>query len=206
MFKLFAAFAFIFVVGSLLSALFSGNSFGASTLSGNMTDSSSVATIGITSATGYLNPGGAANCNVAGTPCEVAIIEGEIFLYSNIELTVDATCAPFSAPCLTGVSRGENFTDPKTHASGEIVYSELPGTLNMIATMAVARNTVNVGPIDTLIPSPNAFVSAVGSLVVTDYAFFSNVQLIRIFVLAAFVGFIGALLIILFSTVRGLFG
>lgn len=197
MFKLFAGMTFLFIVGSVLSALFDGNSFSASTLREEMSDSATITTVPLTSTASYLNPGG------AGT--EVVIIQNEVMEYSGIELTVDATCAPFSAPCLTGVNRARNSTDAKTHAAGSIVYTEALGTINSLMSFQVVRNTINFGSFNTFIPSPLALIQAVTPLILFDYAYLEDASILRMLMAVLGVGFAASLFGIMLTMGFGLF-
>lgn len=198
MFQMFLGISFMFIVGSLLSALFDGNSFAASTLSADMGSGANIDTIGLVSASGYADPDG------VGT--ELVVIENEVFAYSDIELTDDATCSPFSAPCLTGVVREQNNTDARQHPSGEVVYSHALGTINMLTTFDVAKNTINVGIFNTPIPSLTAFGSAFMPLILFDYAYLDSIPILRFFLMAIGVAFVGAIIFAIFVVAQGLFG
>ncbi len=197
MFKLFAGMTFLFIIGSVLSALFDGNSFSASTLREEMSDSTSITTVPLTSAASYLNPGGVGK--------EVVINQNEVLTYSGVELTVDATCSPFSAPCLTGVDREQNSTDAKTHAVGSIVYTEALGTINSLMSFQVVRNTINFGSFNTFIPSPLALIQAVTPLILFDYAYLEDASILRMLMAVLGVGFAASLFGIMLTMGFGLF-
>ena len=202
MFKLFLGMTFVFVIGSVMSALFSGESFASSTLTSAITNSSDLTVLPVTSGSDYLNPGGSG--------AEVIIIENEVFNYTNIELTIDANCpnpagGNFSAPCLTGVTRSHNSTDAREHPNGAVVYGQMMGVINMLLSFDVAKNTINIaGVLNTPIPSPLALIQAITPIVMMDYAFLDIVQILKIFAQLFGLAFVAVMLFAFLTTVRGL--
>ena len=200
MFKLFAGFGFVFVIMTALSFMFESGSSGFVVSQLDVAIDNNDTIIPVDSATGFIDP--------PGTSRRVLYVEKEGITYTGIELTVDANCAPFTAPCFTGIVRGQLDSDADSHADESFVYNEPAGALNALGAYNIGRQEENVGNIEGVILTPLGLKNAAGQLIRFDGAYFGgNLSFIRLVLIGTLaLGFVAAMVALFVGTIRGIFG
>ncbi len=199
MFKLLGGFGFVFAIMIVMTSMFEGGDAGFVVASLSSAISDSDVFVPVDDITGYVDP-------TSGR--RVVYIEKEAVTYTGIELTVDANCGVFDAPCFTGVVRGRLATDADDHSNGKFVYNEAAGAINALGAYNIGRQEENVGTIEGVIMTPLGLKNAAAQLISFDGPYFEgNLSLIRIFLIASLaLGFVGTLVVVFVGTIRGLFG
>lgn len=200
MFKLFAGFGFVFVIMTALSFMFESGSSGFVVSQLDAAIDSDDTIIPVDTATGFIDP--------PGTSRRIMYIEKEAVTYTGVELTVDANCAPFDAPCFTGIVRGQLDSDANGHSDESFVYNEPAGALNSLGAYNIGRQEENVGEIEGVIFTPLGLKNAAVQLVRFDSAYFGgNLAFIRLALIGTLaLGFVAAMVALFVGTIRGLFG